>query len=69
MVRKDANGKEITINEWGSPIVLHNDWLFFRDSKDGIYKTKTDGSEKTLISNNAVGGMLLIDDWIYFDYF
>ena len=69
MVRKDADGKDVTINEWGSPIVLHNDWLFFENSKDDLYKTKTDGSEKTLISNDAVGGMLLIDDWIYFDYF
>ena len=70
MVRRDADGEESTIGEWGGPIILSGDWLFYRSVDNKFYKVKTDGSENTLLRDEYTNGsMILIGDWVYFkDY-
>lgn len=51
-------------------MVVDGDWIYFVDYKEykNIYKLKTDGSEKYLITEtpNKVGSIIVRDDWIYY---
>ena len=46
-------------------INVFDDWVYYRND-DGIYKIRTDGSERTQLSNDDVMFINVVDDWIYY---
>ncbi len=42
------------------------DWIYYSTWKEGTYKIRPDGSEKTLLISETTYNMTVIDDWIYY---
>ncbi|MCB2291248.1 DUF5050 domain-containing protein [Clostridium sp. CS001] len=50
-IRKDGLGTTRLNNEWSKDIVVQDDWIIYKNGKDGrIYKVRKDGSERQLVN-------------------
>lgn len=68
MICRDAVGNETHVTEWGSQLIISDDWIYFHSIDDKIYKVRKDGSEKTLLRDEYTNCSLIkIGDWIYFN--
>lgn len=46
-------------------IAQEGEWIYYSDDKDKFYKVKTDGSQKTKISDYSAHNINVVNDWIY----
>ncbi|HWP80451.1 MAG TPA: DUF5050 domain-containing protein [Candidatus Acidoferrum sp.] len=66
MFRRDINGQEKMFTDRGILIFIKDDWVYYMDYSTRIFKMKTDGSDKVLLTDRDTGaGLMLIGDSIY----
>jgi Tol biopolymer transport system component len=47
---------------------VDGEWIYYSDSADKyrLYKMKTDGSDRTRVSNDTCGYLNVLGDWVYY---
>ena len=67
-IKKDGSSEETIVSTWVSCMNLYKGWIYYSDrDKKGLYKTKTDGTQKTLINSSSFpASIVIINDWIYY---
>ena len=67
MVRRDINGNEEELTDRCLSIIIKDDWIYYMDYGNRIFKMSKDGDSKQLLTNSdTCGDMMLIGDSIYF---
>ena len=62
--RGNTNGNLVN----GGFATIQGDWIYYAIHRKGIYKIRTDGSDKTQLVDEDAGfrSLQVIDDWLYF---
>lgn len=62
----DSKGQKLSDDPYASHLNVIGDWIYYVDSKGGLCRMKTDGSELSLLTDYTVNFMQATSDYIYF---
>jgi len=71
-VREDGSGKATVIDDDTQQLIFDDDWIYYVNLSDEnkLYKSRTDGSEKTKISDQEQCTLMDVSDgWVYFQLY
>lgn len=70
-MRLDGSGetkiKNLKLGFLSFPL-LKDGWIYYRNTEDydKLYRIRTDGNDKTKLSDTTASGLQIVDDWIYY---
>lgn len=67
----NGTGETQLTEDWGSQLTVVGDWIYYvvydENIGERLYRVKTDGKDKKLLSDHKIGESYFIDgDWIYY---
>ena len=62
----DGTGRQLLVGAQISYINVVDDWIYYGIYGKGIYKIKTDGTDKTKISDDEPMFINISGDWLYY---
>ncbi len=66
----NERGRKKIVDEKGFFLHIIDDWIYYRIfSKNGIFKIRTDGTQRTQLANDKTRSINVVDNWIYFSSF